>query len=100
MDWRCLVSFDHVHDRHCGVRWTGKDWDPALVGYAGQVSSAPVVVLQPLFAQLWGTEEGEWRERKKEKGEEEERKGVGRKKREKGEKVKEGGEDREGRKRI
>ena len=67
VDWRCLVSFDHVHDRHCGVRWTGKDWDPALVGYAGQVSSAPVVVLQPLFAQLWGREEGEWRERKKEK---------------------------------
>ena len=54
VDWRCLVSFDHVHGRHCGVSWTGKDWDPALVGYAGQVSSTPVVVLQPLFAQLWG----------------------------------------------
>lgn len=69
VDWRCLVSFDHVHGRHCGVSWTGKDWDPALVGYAGQVSSTPVVVLQPLFAQLWGgkwdEEEGEGREGKR-----------------------------------
>ena len=66
MDWGCLVPFDHVHSRHCGVCWTGEDGDSVLVGYAGQVSSASVVVLQALFAQLWGEEVGEG-ERKQEK---------------------------------
>ena len=66
MDWGCLVPFDHVHDRHCGVCWTGEDGDSVLVGYAGQVSSASVVVLQALFAQLWGEEEREG-EREQEK---------------------------------
>ena len=68
MDWGCLVPLDHVHGRHCGVCWTGEDGDSVLVGYAGQVSSASVVVLQPLFAQLWGEEVGEGeREQEKER---------------------------------
>ena len=59
VDWRRLVPFDHVHGRHCGVCWTGEDGDSVLIGYAGQVSSASVIVLQPLFGQLWGEEVGE-----------------------------------------